>query len=956
MTSSITNSELTKFKAILETFGGSFFKTLKRESNLLDEIDTDKITEIFDIDNKSPTATTHNTEDLSKFIRKIINFNIRDLSDMQEGTTPANLRFITKTSAGVTAFDDNNKKIIIETLKVLNVFVDILEAYKFCIDTETGMDGGTTIKSGFSNNIIIDQIELVSDTTRIYNAANVMFPEKKYKNIGYIRKIKESSDGDSITVLYLSIETFYTGMTNVNYNKMFNKDCVDSLPTPTDTISTNILGSAAINNGDTATALIKKDYARQKIIRTEIIPYTSLNLENRNKNLIKSLLKMLLNINSYKKQTVYALYYYYKFVKLYSIFVINLSNVMYSDQGSGAVKRIETVNMAVPNMYYNMSTASAGSVIGRGISGVETTSAGSGYRVSLANPIMFTETPPTGITMNNNTAGAASILSSAERSIANNAAADITVRGDMYLSNPVAAFSTTTSDSAAYTLVAFLRTAASAGPPPVIAVYDPTAAAGLKATTVPIALDNSDVTQDANIVYLSRTVNNIYDSISVSLVDMINSFDDRKDINTIILSDKASSNYPVVNLDSNNKVNIKITNSSDIVLIDYITNKKDQKDYIIFDYKNKNFYNIDSIVKKSSTELYIYIDAVIDPVDIKSNIDKFKYTNVFVNEENKFIQKTEGGTNYPVMTATSTTNFLQLRKKDLSIYKEEYTKEKREINLLDIKINKNSMDIEHQKNLYDTEYNKNLFLNRQIISYNTIIAFIILVLVVINIIYVDKLFVKVVSLVCLAVVLLLFVVYFISSITYIESFASDAVITSANLTFGPLFVEKKTTATSATVYVTNVKIPCLQELVKDMNFKFISYFEKIIISIPSIDSITFYKDIKQYIGKDKEIKIYSQKISDFNKNDTVNNVDLLKYEIENNKLYLMSLLIATIIFLSIYNMYLNYVSNDKFLSLTVFICVIILIIIGSYYIIRSNRRVRSYHKNIYWGPETNYRF
>jgi len=980
---SISNSELTKFKNILETYNGGFFATLKRYGNLLAELEKDKITENVTINNIDPTATTHNTEDLSKFIRKIINFDIGDLSDMPEATTPAaiNLRFIKKVTTGQTAaysFDDFNKKNIIETLKVLNVFVDILEAYKYCIDTEAGIPGITTIKSGFSNDIVIDRIELVSNTTRIYNtvgSTTTMYPEKQFKNIGYIRKIKESTDGDSITVLYLSIETFYTGMTNVNYNynNMFDKDSVNSTSTSTDIIITNILGSGSINNGNTPTPLSKKDYARQKIIRTENISNINLTLNDRNKNLIKSLLKMLLNINSYKKQTVYALYYYYKFVKLYSIFVINLSNVMYSDQGQGTVKRIETVNMAVPNMYYNMSLEDANSYIGRGISGLEIDngtgkSEGLGYRTTgtKSNPIKFTETT-TGFSIINDIPGVAAITSRAQGQIALDAPVTISERGDMYISDPSAIFADDAGTGNYLLVDAILVAATTTGQAGATetkaAQMTGTNAITLKTTIVPIALSDSDTAQDTNIKYLSKTVNNIYDSINASMVDMINSFDDRKDVDTITLSNNSSSDVPKVKLLDNKKVALKIRKSSDVTDIKYIIDKNNIIDYIIFDNRNKNFYTIEKIdVVSASPNLLIYIDAVMNPNDISLSDDKFKNTNVFVKEINELIVKTSA-TEYDFCDVSVTDphriNFLQFRKKDLNIYKEEYTKEKREIQLLDIKINKNSMDIEHQKNLYDTEYNKNLFLNRQIISYNTIIAFIILVLVVINIIYVDKLFVKVVSLVCLAVVLLLFVVYFISSITYIESFASPPAINAADPTFGDLFASSKTTTTAtstATAYITEKKIPCLKRLIKTMNFKFISYFEKITITIPSIDSITFYKDIKSYIGKDIDIKNYSHKISEFNINDTVNNVDLLKYEIENNKLYLMSLLIATIIFLSIYNMYINYVSNDKFLSLTVFICVIILIIIGSYYIIRSNRRVRSYHKNIYWGPETYYRF
>ena len=70
----------------------------------------------------------------------------------------------------------------------------------------------------------------------------------------------------------------------------------------------------------------------------------------------------------------------------------------------------------------------------------------------------------------------------------------------------------------------------------------------------------------------------------------------------------------------------------------------------------------------------------------------------------------------------------------------------------------------------------------------------------------------------------------------------------------------------------------------------------------------------------------------------------------------MSLLIATIIFITIYNLYINYVSDSRFLSLTVFICIIILFIVASYYVIRTNRRVRTFYKNIYWGPESSIRF
>ena len=85
-------------------------------------------------------------------------------------------------------------------------------------------------------------------------------------------------------------------------------------------------------------------------------------------------------------------------------------------------------------------------------------------------------------------------------------------------------------------------------------------------------------------------------------------------------------------------------------------------------------------------------------------------------------------------------------------------------------------------------------------------------------------------------------------------------------------------------------------------------------------------------------------------------MDTVKYDIENNKLYIFTLLISSIIFIGIYNIYINYIINEKYLSLIIFISIIIFIIISAYYIINSNKRVRTVHKHKYWGPETSKNF
>ena len=152
------------------------------------------------------------------------------------------------------------------------------------------------------------------------------------------------------------------------------------------------------------------------------------------------------------------------------------------------------------------------------------------------------------------------------------------------------------------------------------------------------------------------------------------------------------------------------------------------------------------------------------------------------------------------------------------------------------------------------------------------------------------------------------------------------------------------------------KILALKNEIDKQNVKFIGFFEKIIITLPAADSADFYSEIKDVITNDRDNKTYIYQMLEFNKVQGTNDMDTLKYEIEQNKLYIIVLLVSSIVFITLYNIYINYISNDKYLSLMLFICAIILIVIVSYYIINSNRRVRTVYKSIYWGPENSVNF
>jgi hypothetical protein len=154
----------------------------------------------------------------------------------------------------------------------------------------------------------------------------------------------------------------------------------------------------------------------------------------------------------------------------------------------------------------------------------------------------------------------------------------------------------------------------------------------------------------------------------------------------------------------------------------------------------------------------------------------------------------------------------------------------------------------------------------------------------------------------------------------------------------------------------SLKFSTLNNEITKLNTRFISYFEKLIIMLPASDNFDFYKEISEVISNDKENKEFTNKTLGYSKNQNNNNINSLKYELENNKLYLNTILISAIIFVGLYNMYINYLTDDKYLSLMIFVCMIIFIIILSYYYITANRRVKTVFKSIYWGPEFSKRF
>ena len=926
----LTNSYIDKFDEKLKVYKSIFFNTVTGYGGLLDELQTIKTVSSLPTEAEygAAEAAIYSTDQFAKFIRNIVNFDIKNFDQFNSASTYHNLTFVKNTAANgvspeVHEFNDKIKDNIIETLKVVNVFVDILEAYKFCIEHDTASAEATPLipATGYTADIKIESIELVSDTTRFYNSS-IMYPLKStHKNVGYIRIVNKDSDNtekSTKTVLFLSIESFYTGMSApYNYDNCFNKTKITTTGSIEHNIITDIFTSGARANPTTAITLASSLYARQVYSgRTadDAASTINLTLDDRNKALVKSLLKTLFNLEpKYRKPNVLALYYYYKFVQLYSTLIINVSNVMYANvELTNNPKRIETRNMSTKKNK-------------RAVSGIEVTTAGAAYSAAPG----ISATAPTGGT------GVTATLSLTSKTIPTSTTVNITDGGSLYDSAPT----TFTLSTTPTRIPADAATGAAE-------ITDVTVV--LKGTVVPIAISDATTTQEQNLDKLRDVINQISDSLSEIMNELSNTVVIENEITT------ASTNVATVSYsaDADKKVVINITAPAKYVILNDLNIKNDLvKDYVIYDKINSRYYTILKVIDNATNNFQIKLNAIFEESDRPTTQDELSLDiKVFKNISNNNISPlpTDGSPT----AIPSAAPYLIITKKDINSYKNEYINNRSVVEKLDSNIKFNTTKIEHHKNLYDTQYNKNVFLSRQIISYNIIIGAIVLMLVFINLFNIEKQLVKTISLASLGALLLLFVIYFVSNITYIEAFAA---MNSQHILYraSKLYIETekgKTPATSPAI-IKAAKPNVLTIEIDKLNSKFIGYFEKIIIALPSSDSTDFYSEIKEVITNDKDKKTYIDRMLEIKKVQGTNDMDTIKYEIEQSKLYIMVLLVSSIVFITLYNIYINYISNDKYLSLMLFICAIVLIVIVSYYIINSNRRVRTVYKSIYWGPE-----
>ena len=893
----LTNTDITKFDEKLKIYNMNFFSVINGAEGLLSETTSIRDTVSLNIPTTS-AATTYSTAQFATFIKKIVNFNIKNYDEAAAALNDRDLCFITKAAGGTITSNDNNRDNIISTLKVVNVFVDILEAYKYCIDKAED----ATFDSGYRQDVFVNRIEIVSDKTRFYSGASnaTMTPSANDRNVGYIRTV--TVNGIDTKVLFLSIQSYKTSMitpaNKYNYDDLFTYSGTSELAD-----NTNILTDSSIGTKSPSVETYK--YQRyESADDTATILTTGLTLAERNKNLIKLLIRTLYGLDiTFRKQSVYSLYYYYKFVQLYSTFIIHVSNVMYNDVKKTSGETASPFTIETYNMTTNKKT--------HGVSAFEKQYISPNTVANAVKITNYTISPAAGDIQPKT---AATIDADGGTSGAGVTQGTI-VRGKGYQQNPTV-------------------------------VLTPSTVERGRLTIVPVVYADTTITNDNNITRLEDVITEINDTVNL-LLDELATYDDSTTLNisTVSADPAAEKTAAYPSSDKLVTINVKMPRIYNKLVIfndlfDIV------KDYIIYDKIHKYSYDIISIENTGTNDFKIKINAVF------AEADKGVNQNARLYKDASDIAVSPTPTEAAPAIISHTGEFLELRMKDTNSYKTDYITTRNDISKLETDINFKSSKVTHQKNLYESQNNKKIFLERQILAYNIIIAVIVLILVGINVVKVDKEVVRTVSLSCFGVIILLFVIYFISNLTYVETFAAYP---SGKQLYDLSFTSFTADAAAESTYKTK-KIKKLNAVISTLNAKFINYFEKLIITLPAADNYQFYKEISEIITNDKENKTFTNNSLDYSKNQNDNNINSIKYELENNKLYINTLLISAVIFIGLYNMYINYIKDDKYLTLFVFVCIIIFIVILSYYYITANRRVKTVFKSIYWGPEFSKRF
>ena len=285
-------------------------------------------------------------------------------------------------------------------------------------------------------------------------------------------------------------------------------------------------------------------------------------------------------------------------------------------------------------------------------------------------------------------------------------------------------------------------------------------------------------------------------------------------------------------------------------------------------------------------------------------------------------------------------------------YKSGYLENISNIKSTNYEINQSESKIKNSKTIYSLNKSKNDILYYQLMSYVVILTSIIVALILAYTMNMPKPIIKLVASVCFGIVVLQVITYYILNILYIESFTVGGIEKFEN----PYDIQRPATiGTSHDEFDTELKsyisgkIAHANNQLILVNNKIIQALELSIVGVSqgsSTEAYTKLMDITEFERKSRNnigniLKIESE--------GTEVHIDLLKYKTTLYAVNIKTVLMLSLIIVGLFTI--NIYTDNKYMENIAFIGIFALTVILSYYLIYSNSVVRTRSNNFYWGKE-----
>jgi len=353
---------------------------------------------------------------------------------------------------------------------------------------------------------------------------------------------------------------------------------------------------------------------------------------------------------------------------------------------------------------------------------------------------------------------------------------------------------------------------------------------------------------------------------------------------------------------------------------DYVTNIDSDIDF--FKLERNTYQILNTVDNRLVSDINLIVNTDGKIISKSSLIDKsiilYNFTNIHPNAEN---------------------NVIMNKSVDHTDKKANNIRDLREVNN---KIILNEMKINNSGRLYEIQDNKYNILNNQLIVYYVIVAIIIAIIVIINISNMDKSLIKTVTTGCFSVIVFLFISYYMVNILYVEGFSN---IEHFNITAQAFtYLNGKDEFESV-----SKKVREIQSTMTSLEFDISRLFDVLTVSIPQTTFTDTNNMLNNILEGEKNDKVYVNDNLKHSRVNAYNHIDIKKYEIMNIQILIKAFLYTSFVIFGLYTLQL-YI-DIKYLDILIFITAILLIIIFTYYIVYSNVIVRTISRNKYWGKE-----